>query len=195
MAARHADTRIDALFAAADANKDGKLTKEEFANFVWTRFAKPDAQSVTKEEVKSFVKQKIAALRAERPAGRKHKRQTGAGAPKKEEPKSGAAQPKPAAAPGSSGPPPKAEPKAEAKPIAGPTTAATAPQGLPSSRTTETTPPVPSKSAAAKEAVNNPTGVPKAEAAKPAEARNARTKIGTSTTSRDVKAALFAARR
>ena len=64
MTMRHSQARLDTLFAAADVNKDGKLTKDELANFIWKRFANPEAQSVTKEELKSFAKQRISALRA-----------------------------------------------------------------------------------------------------------------------------------
>ncbi|HEV3298238.1 MAG TPA: hypothetical protein VG055_01260 [Planctomycetaceae bacterium] len=181
-----ADARLNALFAAADTNKDGKLTKDELANFFWKRFAKPDAQSVTKEEVKTFIKQRITALRADRPTGRRHKPHGGAGT-KKEEAKPGPAQPKPA--PASS---PKAEPKAEAKPVAAPATAIAQP--LPTSKPAGSTQPAVSKLGQANAPVNKPPGVSKAEAG-PALPRNLRTKIGTSTTSGDVKAALFAARR
>jgi hypothetical protein len=188
MATHRADARLNALFAAADTNKDGKLTKDELANYFWKRFAKPDAQSVTKEEVKCFIKQRITALRAERPSGRRHKPHGGSGASKKEEAKPGGAQPKPA--PASS---PKAEPKAEAKPVAAPATARAQPS--PPSKPAGSTQPAVSKSGQANAPVNKPSGVSKAEAGPPALPRNPRTKIGTSTTSGDVKAALFAARR
>jgi len=185
---RRADARLDALFAAADTNKDGKLTKDELANYFWKRFAKPDAQSVTKDEVKSFIKQRMTALRAEQPSGRRHKSHGGTGASKKEEAKPGAAQPKPAPATT-----PKAEPKAEGKPVAAPPTAATQPSS-PSKPSDSTQPPV-SKSGQANAPVNKPSGVSKVEAGPPALPRNMGSKIGTSTTSGDVKAALFAARR
>ena len=183
LAMRRANARIDALFAAADVNKDGKLTKEEFANFMWKRFAKPDAQSVTKDEMKSFLKQRITALRAERPGGRRHKGKAGGGAPKKEEPKPGAAQPKPA---------PAATPKAEVKPAAAPATAAS--PAAPAKPAGPTQPAV-SKTAPTNASVNKSAGVSQAESGPPALPRNTGPKIGTSTTSGDVKAALFAARR
>jgi hypothetical protein len=188
LAMNRANARLDALFAAADTNKDGKLTKDELANFFWKRFATPDAQSVTKEEVKSFIKQRITALRAERPSGRRHKRHGGAGASKKEPAKPGTTQPKPA--PVST---PKAEPKAEAKPVAAPATAAA--QASPPSKPAGSTQPAISKSSQAHAPVNKPPGVSKAEAGPPALPKNTGAKIGTSTTSGDVKAALFAARR
>jgi len=188
LAKHRADARLDALFAAADTNKDGKLTKDELANFLWKRFAKPDAQSVTKEEVKSFIKQRITALRAERPSGRRHKPHGGTGASKKEDAKPGGAQPKPA--PASS---PKAEPKAEANPVAAPATAAAQPS--PTSKPAGSTQPAVSKSGQANQPLHKPAGVSKSEAAQPASPKNSGSKIGTSTTSGDVKAALFAARR
>jgi hypothetical protein len=183
-----ADARLDALFAAADTNKDGKLTKDELANFFWKRFAKADAQSVTKDEVKSFIKQRMTALRAERPSGRRHKPHGGTGTSKKGEAKPGAAEPK--SAPAST---PKAEPKAEAKPVAAPATAAA--QGSPPSKPSDSTQPPVSKSGQANAPVNKPPGVSKAEAGPPTLQKNIGAKIGTSTTSGDVKAALFAARR
>jgi EF hand len=181
MTIRHSEARLDALFAAADVNQDGKLTKDELANFIWKRFAKPEAQSVTKEELKSFAKQRISSLRAERTARRRHKRHAGAA---KSETKPGTAQPKPQ---------PKAEPKAEVKPAAG---TAAAQMSAPS-KPTGPAQPAASKPAQVTTPVNKPTGVSKAEPGpSPATApKITGPKIGTSTTSGDVKAALFAARR
>ncbi len=97
MAQRRARAHLDAFFAAADTNKDGKLTKDEVANFVWKHIAKPDAQSVTKDELKAFAKQRMATMRAEGAAGHRHKPHTPAKtkAGKKEEAKP--KEPKPAA--------------------------------------------------------------------------------------------------
>jgi hypothetical protein len=181
---RRARARLSAMFAAADTNKDGKLTKDELANFVWKRFAKADAngdQAVTKEELQNFAKQRVAALRAEHPRGRRHHAKADASKSKDEKSKGETAKPKPTPAP--TGSQPKAEPKAEAKPagIAVPAAA----QVSPPSKTTAglgSKSPVPSK------------GVSKAEGS-PAASKNTGPKIGTSTTSGDVKAALFAARR
>jgi hypothetical protein len=56
-------SHIDHFFAAADANKDGKLTKDEVANFFWTRISKAapkDAHAVTKEQLVAYVKHHIA---------------------------------------------------------------------------------------------------------------------------------------
>ncbi len=36
---------VDFLFSQADTNKDGKLTKDEVANFVWSRLSKADDES------------------------------------------------------------------------------------------------------------------------------------------------------
>jgi hypothetical protein len=184
---RRVDARLDAMFAAADTNKDGKLTKEELANFIWKRFAKPDAQSVTKEELKTFATQRIAALRAEQPSRRRHKPHAGAAKP---DAKPGAAHPKSAPAPGAA---PKAEPKAEAQPATRPATAAAQP--LPPAKPGGAAQPAVSKSGQTIERVNKPSGVSKAEAGQPAAAKSTGPKIGTSTTSGEVKAALFAARR
>ncbi len=169
-------------FAAADINKDGKLTKDELANFIWKRFAKPDAQSVTKEELKSFAKQRIslASRLSDLPDG-DTSRHAGAA---KSETKPTAPQPKPQ---------PKAEPKAEVKPAAG---TAAAQMSAPS-KPTGPAQPAASKPAQVTTPVNKPTGVSKAETGpSPATApKNTGPKIGTLTTSGDVKAALFAARR
>ena len=183
MSGARAHARFDAFFAAADTNKDGKLTKDELANFMWKRFGKADAngdQAITKEEMQKFFRQRISALRAERP-GRRHKPHADATKPKKTE----AAKPKPAPAPT----PPKSEPKAEAKPAAKSATAAA--QAVPSAPT----------AANPAQAGNSKTGeastsekVSKAEA-KPSAPNSSRIKIGTSTTSGEVRAALFAARR
>jgi EF hand len=201
MAQRRAGAHLDAFFAAADTNKDGKLTKDEVANFVWKHVAKPDAQSVTKDELKAFAKQRMATMRAEGAAGHRHKHtsaKTKAGKSKKEEAKPKEAKPAAGAA----------EPKkADVKPVA------TAPVA-----TTQTSPPVkpvtPTKPAApvkpvtpaAPQAAQNgpvsppvkkPAGVSKVDAGPPlgSATKNPGSKIGTSTTSRDVEAALFAARR
>jgi EF hand len=182
MTLRRSEGRLDALFAAADANKDGKLTKDELGSFFWKRFAKPDAQSVTKDELKSFAKERITALRAER-SGRRHKSHSGAAKP---ETKTKAAQPKPE---------PKSEPKAEAKPAAAVGTAAAS--TLPASKPASPTQPSASKPVQANAPLNKPAGVSKADAG-PSPATAAKVtgpKIGTSATSGGVKAALFAARR
>jgi hypothetical protein len=177
------------------------LTKDEVANFVWKHFAKPDAQSVTKDEVKAFAKQRMATMRAEGAAGHRHKPHTKAKAGKKEEakpkdakPAAGAAEPK----------------KAEVKPVAGTpsATAQTSPQTSPVKPIAPATPAAPVKPAtpAAPQAAQNapvsppvkkPAGVSKVDAGTPLGPviKNPGSKIGTSTTSRDVKAALFAARR
>jgi hypothetical protein len=187
MAMHHSEARLDALFAAADTNKDGKLTKEELGAFIWKRFAKPDAQSVTKEELKSFAKERISALRAERPMGRRHRAHSG---PAKPETKPGAAQPKPQ---------PKAEPKAAAKPAAATGTATTQTSAPVKAAVKPAAPtqPVASKPVSVNAPTNKPAGVSKAEAgSSPAPApKITGPKIGTLTTSGDVKAALFAARR
>jgi hypothetical protein len=55
-------SHVDQFFAAADANKDGKLTKDEVANFFWARIAKAapkDASAVTKEQLVAYVKHRI----------------------------------------------------------------------------------------------------------------------------------------
>jgi hypothetical protein len=203
MAQRRAGAHLDAFFAAADANKDGKLTKDEVANFFWKRFAKPDAQSVTKDELKAFAKQRMATMRAEGVAGRRHKPHTPAktkagkkeeAKPKDAKPAAGAAEPK----------------KAEVKPVAGTpsATAQTSPQTSPVKPIAPATPAAPVKPAipAAPQAAQNapisppvkkPAGVSKVDAGPPLGpvTKNPGSKIGTSTTSRDVKAALFAARR
>jgi hypothetical protein len=205
MAQRRGAAHLDAFFAAADTNKDGKLTKDEVANFVWKHFAKPDAQSVTKDELKAFAKQRIATMRAEGAAGHRHKphspAKTKAGKSKKEEAKPGDAKPAAGAA----------EPKkAEVKPVAGSpsATAQTSLQTSPSKPTAPATPAAPVKPAtpAAPQAAQNapvsppvkkPAGVSKVDAGPPLgpAQKNPGSKIGTSTTSRDVEAALFAARR
>jgi hypothetical protein len=177
------------MFAAADTNKDGKLTKEELANFVWKRFAKADATSVTKDDVKKFMKERIGALRAERSTGHRHKPHAGS-APKKEQSKPGpAAKPAPAAPKTE----PKAEPKAEATPKPAPSAPAAA-QATPPTKPATPTPPAGS-TGQTREPANKPGGISKAEAAPPAVSKNSGSKIGTATTSGDVKAALFAARR
>ncbi len=63
----HGQSPIDFLFAQADANKDGKLTKDEVANFVWSRLSKADTNhnnAVTKDELKTYMKQRFQAMRA-----------------------------------------------------------------------------------------------------------------------------------
>ena len=74
MAGRHAvrvrngQAAIDRLFAAADTNKDGKLTKDEVANFFWSRFAKADVKHqnfVTKDDLKAYHKEQAKEMRAE----------------------------------------------------------------------------------------------------------------------------------
>ena len=53
---------INHFFAAADANKDGKLTKDEVANYFWSRISKAapkDANAVTKEQLLAYVKHQI----------------------------------------------------------------------------------------------------------------------------------------
>jgi hypothetical protein len=183
LAMRSARGRLDALFAAADTNKDGKLTKDELANFVWKRFAKADAngdQAVTKEELQNFAKQRVATLRAERP-GHRHRPQGDAAKAKKAGTKPGAAQPKPAPAP--TQPQSKPEPKAEIKPPAKPASAAA--QDSPQ---LEPAPP-------AAPVVSKLRGISQAETGQSSATKNTGPKIGTSTTSGDVKAALFAARR
>jgi hypothetical protein len=183
MALRRSEKRLDALFAAADANKDGKLTKDELGSFIWKRFAKPDAQSVTKDELKSFAKERMTALRAER-SGRRHKSHSGAAKPEATKPK--AAEPKSE---------PKSEPKAEAKPAAAVGTAATS--TLPASKPASPKQPSASKPVQANAPLNKGSGVSKADAG-PSSATAPKVtgpKIGTSATSGGVKAALFAARR
>jgi hypothetical protein len=143
MTMRRPEGRLDALFAAADANKDGKLTKDELGSFIWKRFAKPDALSVTKDELKSFAKERMTALRAER-SGRRHKAHSGAATP---ETKTKAAQPKPA---------PKSEPKAEAKPAAAVGTAAASTS--PASKPASPTQPSASKPVQANAPLNKPSG-------------------------------------
>jgi hypothetical protein len=187
MAGANAHARFDAFFAAADANKDGKLTKDELANFMWKRFGKADAngdQAITKEEMQKFFRQRITALRAERP-GRRHKPHADATKPKKTEP----AKPKPA--PASTAP--KSEPKAEAKPAPKSPTAAA--QAMPSTAPAAD-PAKPTQAGNPKTGEMSKTGrVSKAEAKQPSVPNNTGLKIGTSTTSGEVSAALFAARR
>jgi hypothetical protein len=199
MAQRQAGAHLDAFFAAADTNKDGKLTKDEVANFFWKRFAKPDAQSVTKDELKAFAKQRMATMRAKGVAGRRHKPHTPAKtkAGKKEEAKPKDAKPAADEAPK----------KAEVKPVAV-APVATAQTSPPVKPVTPAKPAAPVKPAApatpqaAQNApisppVKKPAGVSKVDAGSPLGpvTKNPGSKIGTSTTSRDVKAALFAARR
>ena len=78
MTQRQAGAHLDAFFAAADTNKDGKLTKQEFADFAWKRIAKADAQSVTKDELKAFAKERFEKMHAERRSGRRHGPHAGA---------------------------------------------------------------------------------------------------------------------
>ena len=186
MTMRRSEGRLDALFAAADANKDGKLTKDELGSFFWKRFAKPDAQSVTKDELKTFAKERMTARRAER-SGRRHKSHSGAAKP---EAKPKGAEPKPA--PKAE---PKPEPKAEAKPAAAVGTAAASIS--PASKPASPTQPSVSKPVQANAPLNKPSGVSKADAGPfPASVPKVTgPKIGTSATSGGVKAALFAARR
>jgi hypothetical protein len=183
MAMRRSDKRLDSLFASADTNKDGKLTKDEFANFMWKRIAKPDAQSVTKEDLKTFAKERMTERHAAR-TGPHDKRPARSAKP---ESKAKDAQPKP-----------KVEPKAEAKPATAVGTAAvgTAVPTAPSKAA------IPVQATAPKDVhtnvpVNKSSGVFKADAgATPAKApKDTGPKIGTSATSGGVKAALFAARR
>ena len=64
----HGQSPVDFLFAQADTNKDGKLTKDEVANFVWSHLTKADANhdnSVTKDELKAFARQRFEAMRTE----------------------------------------------------------------------------------------------------------------------------------
>jgi hypothetical protein len=149
------------------------LTKDEVANFFWKRFAKPDAQSVTKDEVKAFAKQRMATMRAKGVAGRRHKPHTPAktkagkkeeAKPKDAKPAAGAAEPK----------------KAEVKPVAGTpsATAQTSPQTSPVKPIAPATPAAPVKPAipatpqAAQNApisppVKKPAGVSKVDAGSP----------------------------
>jgi len=175
------------------------LTKDEVANFFWKRFAKPDAQSVTKDEVKAFAKQRMATMRAKGVAGRRHKPHTPAKtkAGKKEEAKPKDAKPAADEAPK----------KAEVKPVAvAPVaTAQTSPPVkpvTPAKAAAPVKPAIPAAPQAAQNApisppVKKPAGVSKVDAGPPLGpvTKNPGSKIGTSTTSRDVKAALFAARR
>lgn len=65
---RNGQAAIDRLFAAADANKDGKLTKDEVANFFWSRLSKADVKHqnfVTKDDLKAFRKERVKQMRAE----------------------------------------------------------------------------------------------------------------------------------
>ncbi len=170
------------------------------ANFFWKRFAKPDAQSVTKDELKAFAKQRMATMRAEGVAGRRHKPHTPAktkagkkeeAKPKDAKPAAGAAEPK----------------KAEVKPVAAApvaTTQASPPVNAVAPATPEplVKPAIPGTPQAAQNApasppVKKPAGVSKVDAGPSSGPtnKNPGSKIGTSTTSRDVKAALFAARR
>jgi hypothetical protein len=183
MAGARAHARFDAFFAAADTNKDGKLTKDELANFMWKRFGKADSngdQGITKEEMQKFFRQRMSALRADRP-GRRHKSHADATKPKKTE----SAKPKEAPTPTA----PKSEPKAEAKPAAKSATAAA--QAAP----TAANPAKPAQAGNSKTGELSTSGkVSKAEA-KPSAPNSTGLKIGTSTTSGEVRAALFAARR
>jgi hypothetical protein len=65
---RNGPAALDRLFAAADANKDGKLTKDEVANFFWSRFEKADVKHqnfVTKDDLKAYRKERVKAMRTE----------------------------------------------------------------------------------------------------------------------------------
>jgi hypothetical protein len=186
MAGARAHARFDAFFAAADTNKDGKLTKDELANFMWKRFGKADSngdQGITKEEMQKFFRQRISALHAERP-GRRHKQHADATKPKKTEP----AKPKEAPTPTA----PKSEPKAEAMPAAKSATAAA--QAV-TPATTAADPAKPTPAGNTKTGEVSKTGKDSKAEAKPSAPNSTGLKIGTSTTSGEVRAALFAARR
>jgi hypothetical protein len=65
---RNGQAAIERLFAAADANKDGKLTKDEVANFFWSRLSKADVKHqnfVTKDDLKAYHKEQAKEMRAE----------------------------------------------------------------------------------------------------------------------------------
>jgi hypothetical protein len=65
---RNGQAAIDRLFAAADTNKDGKLTKDEVANFFWSRLSKADVKHqnfVTKDDLKAYRKERVKEMRAE----------------------------------------------------------------------------------------------------------------------------------
>jgi hypothetical protein len=89
------------LFAQADVNHDGKLTKEEITDFIWKQLSKADANkdnAVTKEELRDFARKQVQDRLAER--HRPHPRHRGAKAngPKQEAaPATGKPEEKPAA--------------------------------------------------------------------------------------------------
>jgi hypothetical protein len=116
---RQGQSPIDRLFALADTNKDGKLTKDEVANFFWSRLEKADVKHqnfVTKEDLKAYHKEQVKELRAEHheKAHKGHeKAHKGPHAKQKAKKNKGAA---PAAKPAEQKAKPKTESKAEVTP-------------------------------------------------------------------------------
>lgn len=88
---------VDALFERADANKDGKLTKDEIANFAWSHFAKADTKhqnAVTKDELKAYLKKSIQERRQQMRTGAQHMKAEKKGKPAAGAPKEKKAKPK-----------------------------------------------------------------------------------------------------
>jgi len=97
---------LNAFFAAADANKDGKLTKEEVGDFFWKRLSKASPEgsnAVTKDELIAYHKKRFEEWRAAaHKENRGHKQQDKPAAAKPNEKPAANDKSKPEAAPAKS---------------------------------------------------------------------------------------------